>query len=64
MNLARRPQHYMWGVLDIINMKDVEMEGQNIMAVYMKGNPSRKGACDQLAWRPYARVGKEGISSG
>ena len=29
-------------------MKDVEMEGQNIMAVYMKGNPSRMGACDQL----------------
>ena len=45
-------------------MKDVEMEGQNIMAVYMKGNPSRKGACGQLTWRPYARVGKEGISSG
>ena len=38
-------------------MKDVEMGGQIIMAVYMKGNPSRKGACDQLAWRPYARTG-------
>ena len=38
-------------------MKDVEMEGQNIMAVYMKGNPSRKGACGQLAWRPCARAG-------
>ena len=29
----------------------------------MKGNPSRKGACDQLAWRPYAMTGQEGISS-
>ena len=46
-----------------MNMKYVEMEGRNIKAVYIRSGPSRRAGCDQLAWRPYAMTGQEGISS-
>ena len=33
-------------------MKYVEMEGRNVKAVYIRSDPSRRAACDQLVGVP------------
>ena len=40
-------------------MKDVEMEGRNIKAVYIRSDPSRRAVCDQLDGVPMPGLGRK-----